>query len=144
MVRVGVDISMLIQMVNFLVTLLVLNFLLFRPIRRIVRERKEKIARSEAEIERVRLGAQEKLSMFESQLEQARGEGAEKRLEVRKGAQEEERTLLDKVTREMEATLERARGEISADATKARDALRAQSAAFASAVAEKILGRGVL
>jgi F-type H+-transporting ATPase subunit b len=122
MVGVGVDISMLIQMVNFLVTLLVLNFLLFRPIRRIVRERKEKIARSEAEIERVRLGAQEKLSMFESQLEQARNEGAGKRLEVRK----------------------RARGEIAGDATKARETLRAQSAAFASAVAEKILGRGVL
>jgi F-type H+-transporting ATPase subunit b len=144
MVGVGVDISMLIQMVNFLVTLLVLNFLLFRPIRRIVRERKEKIARSEAEIERVRLGAQEKLSMFESQLEQARNEGAGKRLEVRKGAQDEERAVLDKVTKEMEATLERARGEIAGDATKARETLRAQSAAFASAVAEKILGRGVL
>jgi len=132
-----------IQMVNFLLTLLILNFLLFRPIRRIVAERKEKIARSEAEIERLRLGGQEKLSMFQSQIDQARSEGAEKRLGARKAAQDEERALLDKVSKEMEATLERARAEIAADAQQARQALRGQADAFASAVAEKILGRSL-
>lgn len=140
---VGVDISMPIQMVNFLVTMLILNFLLFRPIRRIVAERKEKIARSEAEIERLKLGAQEKLGMFQSQLDQARAEGAAKRLEARKAAQDDEHALLDKVTKEMEATLQRARAEIAADAAKARDALRTQADAFAGAVAEKILGRSL-
>jgi F-type H+-transporting ATPase subunit b len=140
---VGVDISMPIQMVNFLVTLVILNFLLFRPIRRIVRERKEKIARSEAEIERLRLGGQEKLSMFQAELDKARAEGVEKRLTARKAAQDDERTLLDKVTGEMEASLERARAEIGKDAAKAREALRAQADLFASAVAEKILGRSV-
>ncbi len=140
---VGVDISMPIQMVNFLVTLLILNFLLFRPIRRIIAERKEKVARSESEIERLRLGAQEKLSMFQSQLDQARAEGAEKKLAARKVAQEEERSLLDKVNGEMEATVAGAKAEITADAQKARAALREQADAFASAVAEKILGRRV-
>ena len=140
---VGVDISMPIQMVNFLLTLLILNFLLFRPIRRIVAERKEKIARSEAEIERLRLGGQEKLSMFQSQIDQARSEGAEKRLGARKAAQDEERALLDTVSKEMEATLERARAEIAAAAQQARQALRGQADAFASAVAEKILGRSL-
>jgi len=140
---VGVDISMPIQMVNFLLTLLILNFLLFRPIRRIVAERKEKVARSEAEIERLRLGGQEKLSMFQSQIDQARSEGADKRLGARKAAQDEERALLDKVSKEMEATLERARAEIAADAQQARQALRGQADAFASAVAEKILGRSL-
>jgi F-type H+-transporting ATPase subunit b len=132
-----------IQMVNFLVTLLILNFLLFRPIRRIIAERKEKVARSESEIERLRLGAQEKLSMFQSQLDQARAEGAEKKLAARKAAQEEERSLLDKVNGEMVATVTRAKTEITADAQKARAALREQADAFAAAVAEKILGRRV-
>jgi F-type H+-transporting ATPase subunit b len=132
-----------IQLVNFLVTMLILNFLLFRPIRRIVSERKEKIARSEAEIERLRLGAQEKLSMFQAQLDQARADGVEKKLAARKVAQDEERGLLDKVSKEMEATLQRARGEIAADAATARDSLRAQADSFAAAVAEKILGRSV-
>jgi F-type H+-transporting ATPase subunit b len=141
---IGVDRSMLIQMVNFLVTLLILNYLLFRPIRRIVRERKEKIARSESEIERLRLSGQEKLSMFQSQLDQARAEGAEKRLAARKTAQDEERAIVDKVTKEMEATLERARAEIASDAGKARESLRSQADAFAAAVAEKILGRSLV
>ncbi len=140
---VEVNGSMLIQMVNFLATMLILNFLLFRPIRRIISERKEKVARSEAEIERLRLGSQEKLSMFQARLDQARAEGAEKRLAARKVAQDEERGLLDQVTKEMEATLRRARAEITADAAKASEALRARSEVFASAVAEKILGRSM-
>lgn len=140
---VGVDISMPIQIVNFLVTLLILNYLLFRPIRRIVAERKEKIARSESEIERLRLSGQEKLGMFQTQIDQARAEGADKRLAARKAAQEEERALLDGVTKEMEATLERARAEIAADAAKARESLRAQADSFAAAMAEKILGRSL-
>ncbi|MFH0808971.1 MAG: ATP synthase F0 subunit B [Pseudomonadota bacterium] len=137
------NISTLFQLLNFLFTLLFLNFILLRPIRRIVAERKERIARSEAEIERLRVGAQEKLDSHHAQLEQARVDGAEKRLAARKVAQDEERGLLEQVGKEMEAMLQRARAEIAADAQKARTALRSQAEVFASAVAEKILGRSV-
>jgi len=138
---VGVDISMPIQLVSFLVTLVLLNTILFKPIRRVVKERKEKVALSEAEIERLRLGAEDKLAAFQAQLDSARAEGANKRMALRKVAQDEERGLLDSVSKEIEATLTRARAEIAADAAKAASALQAQSSQFAGAVVEKILGR---
>ncbi|MBW2086726.1 MAG: ATPase, partial [Deltaproteobacteria bacterium] len=50
---IEINASLFIQVVNFLLMLLVLNYLLYRPIQGVLRQRREKIDGFESDIERL-------------------------------------------------------------------------------------------
>ena len=91
-VTVMPDWSVGIQIINFLLILWILNLILYRPIRNILRQRKEKIERLELSIATYNEDAKEKEEAFASGIKEARAKGLkEKEALLQAGAEEEKK-----------------------------------------------------
>jgi F-type H+-transporting ATPase subunit b len=142
-VTVVPDWSVGIQIVNFLFLIFVLNLLLFRPIRKILKERREKIKGMESAIENAGNSVQEKNAAFDKAIRDARARGLKEKEALVKRAEEEERRQIESINSKAQTELEEIRRKISSDAERARQALQPQVGAFAKEITQKILGRAV-
>ena len=117
---VDLNITLWIQLANFLVTLVVLNYLLISPIRKIIRKRKDNVEGLIGEIEAFTAEKQQLLDEYESELRKAREAAAI----YRKDAQSEVRTT---------------QAAVRADAGVTRRALQAKMHEFTEAAMAKLL-----
>jgi len=143
MVTIDIDSSLLWQIANFLLLLVLLNYVLYRPIRGIIRQRAEKMAQLKGDIQASEEGAKSKTSELEAQRMEARRSGAEAAEELKNQGKAKERELVEAATAEMEETVAKIREEISREITQAREDLKAQIQNFGVDLAQKILGRSV-
>jgi F-type H+-transporting ATPase subunit b len=132
-----------IQIINFLVILWILNLILYRPIRNILRQRKEKIDGLEASIETYNEDAQEKDTAFAAGIKEARAKGLNEKEALLQAAAEEEKEIIAKVNEKAQAELADIREKISREAETAKDALQAKVDEFSNDICQKILGRTV-
>ena len=132
-----------IQIINFLVILWILNLILYRPIRNILRQRKEKIDGLEASIQTYNEDAQEKDTAFAAGIKEARTRGLSEKETLLQAAAEEEKEIIARVNEKAQAELADIREKISRDAESAKDALQAKVDEFSSDICQKILGRTV-
>ena len=140
---VSVDISVFIQIVNFLFLIWILNVVLYRPIRGVLRQRKDKIDGLEARIETCASDAQEKDEAYSTGLKNARAKGlGEKQTRV-ESASEEERRIIAEINDKAQADLAEVREKIKKEADAARETLMQDVDAFATAIGQKILGRAI-
>ena len=87
------DVSLFVQIANFLIIIWALNLLLYRPIRKILIERKEKITSLEQTVEKLNEDAAGKDEAFLSGIKEARIRGLnEKDVLLKEGAEEEKRS----------------------------------------------------
>ena len=132
-----------IQIINFLVILWILNLILYRPIRGILRQRKEKIDGLEVTIETYNEDAREKDTAFAAGIKEARAKGLNEKEALLQAAAEEEKEIIAKVNEKAQAELADIREKISREAQTAKDALQAKVDEFSSDICQKILGRTV-
>jgi F-type H+-transporting ATPase subunit b len=138
---IDIDWTLFAQILNFLVLVFLLNMVLFRPIRKILLERKARLAGFEEDITGLadnRLGI---LGKVDEELVQARREGLGLREGLRQEGSQTESSLLEQVKKEVDAQWTKVEAKIKKDVGKAREALQAQTQDFAMALATKILGR---
>lgn len=140
---ISLDITLVYQMVNFLFLLLLLNFILFRPIRRAIEERQRKFKGLEGEIGSLNEDIQKRLDEWQAGLDAARSAGLEKREEIKKGGLEEEKGIIEQVRGEVDEKIKGVRTQMAKDTEETRGKLRAQVESFSREVAEKILGRSI-
>lgn len=137
------DLSLFVQIANFLIIIWVLNTILYRPIRNILIKRKEKITSLEQTIEKLDENAAEKDEAFLSGVKDARTRGlSEKEILLKQGA-EEEKKIIEQINKKAQANLAEVREKISKDAENVRASLYKEIDTFANAISEKILGRAV-
>jgi len=137
------DLSLFVQIANFLIIIWVLNTILYRPIRNILIKRKEKITSLEQNIEKLDENAAEKDEAFLSGVKDARTRGlSEKEILLKQGA-EEEKKIIEQINKKAQANLAEVREKISKDADNVRASLYKEIDTFANAISEKILGRAV-
>ena len=74
---ISVDGSVFIQIVNFIFLIWILNLVLYKPIRKILIQRKGKVEGFEQDIETFNSNASEKVSSFNSGIKEARITGVE-------------------------------------------------------------------
>lgn len=138
-----IDISLLIQLVNFFVLLFVLNAILYRPLRKIMADRREKVAGLEREIEGLTKNANQKLEDFKAKLKEANLRGNKEREALRNEGLTEEKNVTLKARGVADAYKQQTMSEIEQDVAKVREALGKQISAFGSEIAGKILGRAI-
>jgi len=137
------DLSLFVQIANFLIIIWVLNIILYRPIRNILIRRKEKITSLEQNIEKLDENAAEKDEAFLSGVKDARTRGlSEKEILLKQGA-EEEKKIIEQINKKAQANLAEVREKISKDVENVRASLYKEIDTFANAISEKILGRAV-
>ena len=142
-VTVTPDGSILIQIANFVFTIWVLNLLLYKPIRRILTQRKEKVDGLELSIETSTNDAQEKDEAFVAGIKEARSRGVEKKNALVQEASEEEKSIIADINQKAQEELAQVREKIKKEAGVARDSLQKEVDSFADQISEKILGRAV-
>jgi F-type H+-transporting ATPase subunit b len=140
---INLDITLVIQMINFLILLFVLNLILFRPIRNIIKERNQIVDTFNSDIASLTDSAQESMDQFELKIQEARKKGVARVQSMKDEGEEAEVELLAATTQEVQAKIEEARNRVAADIQEARTQLQTQVQAFSVAVTEKILGRSI-
>ncbi len=137
---IEINITAVIQLVNFLVTLVVLNFLLIRPVRNMIRQRKDMMEGLEREIGGFAEEAQNRLAAYEAALARARDEAGLRRKEARLEAVAEEKAILVRAGREAQGLMRAQQAAVRAEADAAYAALREQVPAYADAALARLLG----
>ena len=137
------DGSILIQIANFIFTIWVLNLLLYKPIRKILTQRKEKVDGLELSIETSTKDAREKDEAFITGVKEARSRGVEKKNALMQEAADEEKSIIADINRKAQAELVQVREKIKKEAEVARNSLQKGIDSFADQISEKILGRAV-
>ena len=137
------DGSLLIQVVNFIFLIFILNIVLYKPIRNVLTQRKEKIAGLEEGIEAFERDAVEKEDAFASGIKDARANGLKEKEALLIAAAEEESKIIEKINKKAQADLVKVKEKIAKDAEEARASLLEEIDGFANAIGEKILGRAV-
>ena len=138
---VSVDGSFVIQMINFLVLLWVLNLVLYKPIRGILLERKEKISDLSGRVDSISTDLTEQEENYKSGLKQARSEGLKKKEAFVEDASEEEKKIIDSINKKAQANLAEIKQQVADETAQAQQALEQEVDAYAKAIGEKILGR---
>jgi len=138
---IELDWTLFVQILNFLVLVFLLNMVLFRPIRKIIRDRQARLTLFEEDISGLANNRQGILGEVDDQLTMARREGLGLRESLRQQGSQAESSLLEQVKKEVDAEWTKVEAKIKKDVAKARDALKAQAQDFAMALATKILGR---
>ena len=140
---VDIDKSLLLQMVNFLFLLWILNIILYRPIRRILAERKQRVDGYLLDIRRLGDQIEEQKSEIADLTNLARKMGFEEKEALKHEAHKEQDRLLAEVNAQMEAKISDVKSQIAGEITAARKTLQTQIETFARELATKILGRQV-
>lgn len=136
---IDVDKTFYVQLINFLVTLVGLNFLLVKPVRGKLKERAEHMAGLLKETEAFSERADDKLKKYEEVLAEARKAGTDERLKVKATAEAEEKVLVDAAVAKAQAELASARATIAKDTQATLEALKGQAAGMAGKVVAKVL-----
>ena len=142
-VTVTPDSSALIQIINFVFLIWVLNILLYRPIRKILAQRKEKIDGLELSIETSDKDALEKDEAFGAGIKEARARGFKEKEALMQLATDEEKKIIADINSKAQAELAEIRDKIKNEADVARASLQKEVDNFASQICQKILGRAV-
>jgi F-type H+-transporting ATPase subunit b len=137
------DGSFLIQVVNFIFLIFILNIILYKPIRNVLIQRKEKITGLEEGIEAFERDAIEKEDAFALGIKDARGNGLKEKETLLAAAAEEEKKIIEKINQRAQADLAKVRKEIVKDTEEAKKSLLKEIDGFANAIGGKILGRAV-
>lgn len=143
MVSIEINWSLAWQIGNFLVLIVALNYLLYKPIRGIIRQRAEKTAQLNSDIASSEEGSRSKAQELEARLAEARQEGVTTREEMKGEGHAKEREIVEAATAEMERAVAKVREEIAAEIGQARDELKGQVQSFGRELAQKILGRSI-
>ena len=138
---VNVDASVFIQIANFIFLIFALNVILYKPIRKVLIQRKEKIAGLEQGIDAADKDAKEKDDAFVSGVKDARAKGLKGKELLLQEASEEEKKVLEKINKKAQADLAEVREKIAKDAESVGKSLHQELDVFANEIGQKILGR---
>jgi len=140
---VNVDGSVVVQIVNFIFLIWILNLVLYKPIRKIILQRKEKVNGFEVDIETMKRGAGEKNDSFSAGISEARAKGLRAKETILLNAAEEEKRIIEDINERVRTNLSDVRGKIEKEVEDVRQTLEKEVDDFADAIAQKILGRAV-
>ena len=140
---IKIDGSVVIQIVNFVFLIWILNIVLFKPIRKVLHQRKVKITGLEKNIETCIRDVNEKDDSISSELRSAKQKGVKELENLLQSAEEEEKKLINSINKKAAAEMVAIREKIVKDAENVRETLQKEIDTYASEIGQKILGRAV-
>ena len=140
---ITIDITVLIQIINILILIVVLNAVLYKPVRTVLAKRKEKLEELATSIENFKKNAELRREEISRKLNEARSKAKEEIEKARSAAQTSTAESLAQVRQEALANKTAQLDEIKKQFTDAQQQLSGQIDSFASDMAAKILGRSI-
>nr|HID59114.1 ATPase [Desulfobacterales bacterium] len=140
---ISVDLSLFIQIINFLFLIWALNVIVYRPIRQVLIERKGRIEGYREIIGDINDKIKEMEEEFIYKTNEAKAKGLKEKEALKDAGYLEEKSILEEVNRKNQAEMESARTQISEDIESARKRLQKEVEIFSASIVKKILGRSV-
>ena len=137
------DWTTFVQAANLILLVILLNIVLYRPIRQILKQRREKIDGLEQTIESSTTSLAEKENTYAAGIREARKKGMVEKDALIQAASDEEKQILDKINADAQAELNAVKAKIAQEAEAAKADLLKDVDTFANAIGKKILGRAV-
>lgn len=137
------DWTIFLQFVNFIVLMVVLNAILYRPLRNMLKHRKETIDGSRERATDLEAQIDEKMARYEEKLQEAKLKGNQEKAQLRVAAASEEATILGKARDEATARLQVVKDKVAGEAAAAGKKLKSDAEGLATDIATKILGRAL-
>lgn len=126
-----------------IVLTVVLNFLLFNPLRKVLDERQQRSDEARAGLDEAQALQAQRLDEIERRLKDARREAYEIREKAQQAGRQRGDELMQEARQQARAMVEAARAEINADIDTAKKDLEAEAERLAQMIAERVLGRPV-
>lgn len=135
--------TMIWSIINFLVLLAILYIFLYKPLFKVLDERKEEVANNLSQAEASRKEAEDMFSDYKRQLAEASGEAQEILTKANKAAEEAKNELISQAREEAAAISKKAQEEISREKEKAMKEVRDEIAGLAVLAAGKVLEKSL-
>jgi F-type H+-transporting ATPase subunit b len=140
---IDINITLLYQLVNFIVLLIALNVILFKPIRRIMQERAQGVSAAFSDAKTAQERVQGLLEQYNASLAEAKQKAAAAyNTSYQQGLDAQRDMIAAERTRGSEL-LDKARAEITAASGSARTELRKEAERLSREITLKLLGRAV-
>lgn len=137
----GINLGYLVsQIINFTLLAVLLYFVAYKPILRMLDERSARIKKGLEDAETASKRAAEMEQEFDRKLAEARKEGQEVIAQATRMSEKARQDILDKAREESSTLIEKAREEIVRERELAMAELRQQVADLSLAIAEKVIG----
>ncbi len=140
---IDINVSMLVQLANFLVLLIALNFILFKPIRQIMQERDQTISGAFGDAKAAQERMQSLLDKYNASLAEAKQKAATSYNTIYQQGLDAQRDMISAERTKAGEMLDKARAEIAAASAAARADLRKEAERLSQDITSKLLGRAV-
>jgi len=135
--------TLLLQVVNFLILIVLLQRFLYKPLTQFLRTRADGIKRSLEEAKAAREGAAKAQQEYEAQIAATRREAAALREAAVREVEEERQRLLKASRDEATRLLSEAKTQIEQEVKRAKAELREEVVGLSLGVAERLIGRSL-
>jgi len=140
---IDINSSLFIQIANFLVLLIVLNFILFKPIRQVMQERELEISSAFGDAKSAQERMQQLLESYNASLAEAKLKAATTFNTIYQQGLDAQRDKIAAERAKAGELLDKARAEIAAASAAARAELRKEAEKLSQEITSKLLGRAV-
>jgi F-type H+-transporting ATPase subunit b len=140
---VNLNITTLIQVVNFLILIALLSRFLFAPLKKFLAERAEGIEKALAEAKLAREATAKAREEYRAQILATQREAAALREQAQREVEAERQRLLKASRDEAQRVLDDAKAAIEMETKRARASLRDEVVTLSLAAAERLLGRAM-
>lgn len=140
---INLDKSLIVQVINFLLLLVILRRVLYRPFLAKLEERSLTIKKSLEEAQAARTEAERQREEHRAKIRAAHAEAQAIREAALKEAAEEQRRLIEAARQEAARIVESAKAEIDRDIRQAKQELRKEVGDLAVSVAERLIKKSL-
>ncbi len=137
------DITLVIQIINMIVLMFILNRVLYLPVKKILKERSEKLRGMQDEISKFENNAKLRQEEVDAKMAQASGKAKAALDSARAGAQAAGDAKLAAIKAEADAVKDEKLAALKTDIESAKKSLQEGLDGFANEMASKILGRSL-
>jgi F-type H+-transporting ATPase subunit b len=140
---IDINVSLLIQLANFIVLLIILNFILFKPIRQVMQEREQGISSAFGDAKIAHDRMQKLLDQYNTSLADAKQKSAAAYTTIYQQGLDAQRDMISAERSKAGEALDKARTEIASASEAARADLRKDAQRLSQEITSKLLGRAV-
>jgi len=121
---ISLDWTLFLQFGNFIILLVLLHFLLYRPLLRIMEERRQATEGGHERARELEDEIQSRMKAYRDKLHEAKTRASEERAALRTAAAEEEGRILAEAQKKSSAQIKSVRDQVAKQAEEARKGLR--------------------
>jgi F-type H+-transporting ATPase subunit b len=142
--KLGINLGFLVsQIVNFTLMVVLLTILLYRPIQRMLAERRDRIAKSMADVDEARAAATRAQADYDARIAEAQRKAQEIIGQAAQAGDKVRAEIEAEARREAEAIRQKAHEEAAAEKARVLSEVQSQIASLSMTATERVLGRAV-